>query len=110
MNRDDEEEFGKELEGLARRLRSADFSAESGVREELRGRLLARAGRPARSWRLAWLLPAAVAAAAALFMLDVRRRPAPPADSGAAGYNLPSDGYGQCGRQGLPDYPGSGRY
>ncbi len=110
MNRDDKEEFGGELEGLARRLRSADFSGESGVREGLRRRLLAKAERPARRWRLAWLLPAAAAAAAALLMLDVRHRPGPPADSGASGYNLFSDGYGACGRQGLPDYLASGRY
>jgi hypothetical protein len=105
------EEF-KEFQGLADRLARADFSGESRVRDVLRESLLARAERPARRRVLVWLVPAAAALAAALFMVNVRQCPVPGAvmAAAAAGYSLPSDGYGECGRQGLPDYMAEGRF
>lgn len=93
-------EFG-EFPGLAERLRRADFSGESRVKDVLKERLLAQAGRRSRGSPFMWLLPAA-ALAAALLVLNVRREPLP-AGTPAASYNLFSDGYGECGRQGLGD-------
>ena len=102
------EEFG----GLADRLRSADLSGESRVKEGLRARLLARAARRERRLpALAWLVPAF--AAAALFVVFGPRpqKPAAPvAVTYAAAYALPDDGYGPCGRMGLGDYEASARF
>jgi hypothetical protein len=102
----------KEFGDLAARLGRADFSGESRVRDTLRGSLLEKAERPARRRVFVWLLPAAAALAVALFMVNVRNRPLPAAAmaSAAAAYGLPSDGYGDCGRQGLPDYAEEGRF
>jgi len=107
----DNGEFG-ELQGLADRLARADFSGESRVKDVLRESLLERSDRPARRSVLAWLVPAAVVMAAALFMVNVRPRPlpGPAAAASAAGYNLPTDGYGECGREGLPNYLAEERF
>jgi hypothetical protein len=102
------EEFG----GLADRLKRADLSGESRVREPLRARLLARAERKERRVpAFAWLAPAF--AAAALFVMFGPRpqRPAvPEAVTAAAAYALPDDGYGPCGRMGLEDYQAGERF
>lgn len=102
----------KEFQGLADRLARADFSGESRVKDVLRESLLERSDRPARRRVLAWLVPAAVAMAAGLFMVNVRHRPLPgPGAAGAAAaYNLPTDGYGECGREGLADYMAEERF
>jgi hypothetical protein len=102
----------KEFQGLADRLARADFSGESRVKDVLRESLLERSDRPARRRVVAWLVPAAVVMAAALFMVNVRQRPVPGAraSSAAAGYNLPGDGYGECGREGLPNYTAEERF
>ncbi len=99
----------KEFGGLADRLRRADLSGESRVRNTLRESLLDRAeSRRRRVPAYAWLLPAA--AAAALFvMFGPGRRPAEPAGSFAS-YALPDDGYAQCGRRGLGDYLAESRF
>ena len=98
----------KEFGGLAERLGRADFSGESRVRSELRELLLARAEKRGRGSGFFWLLPAA-ALAAALLMVNVRHKPLPGAPREAS-YDLPYDGYGQCGRQGLGDYMAEERY
>jgi hypothetical protein len=105
----DNGEFG-EFQGLADRLVRADFSGESRVKDVLRESLLERSYRPARRSLLAWLVPAAVVMAAALFMVNVRPRTLPGPAASAAGYNLPTDGYGECGREGLPNYLAEERF
>ncbi len=99
------DEFG----GLAERLGRADFSGESRVKDILKERLLERA----EKWRsrslFVWLLPAAAALAAVLITLNVRRGPLPGPER-APSYELPADGYGECGRQGLGDYMAEGRF
>lgn len=100
MKENKEGEFG-EFPGLAERLRRADFTGESRVKDALKERLLAKAEKRGRRGAYLWLVPAA-ALAAGLIMLNVRHKPA--ADGAqAASYNLPYDGYGACGRQGLSD-------
>ncbi len=107
MSYKDEEDF-KDFSGLAGRLKRADFSGESRVRDTLKGSLLDRAERRGRRRPFVWLLPVA-ALAAVLLMVNVRQKPlAAPAP--AASYNLTADGYGECGRQGLGDYMAEGRY
>ena len=104
------EEF-KEFGGLAERLRRTDLSAESRVKNTLRESLLDRAERPRkRAPALAWLLPAA-AAAALFFIVGPRPEKAAPEPAAyAAAYSLPDDGFGACGRQGLADYQAEGRF
>ena len=108
MNEKTEGDF-KEFPGLADRLRRADFTGESRVRDVLKKRLLAKAEKRSRRYAFIWLLPAAAALAAALLMVNVRHRPLPGAESGAS-YRLPSDAYSECGRQGLADYTEVGRF
>ncbi len=101
----------REFAGLERRLRSADLSADSRVKDVLKARLLARARRPPRRVPvLAWLAPAF--AAAALFVIfGPRPEPAPAALTAAASpYSLPDDGYGPCGRRGLGDFQSAERF
>lgn len=101
----------KEFDGLARRLRGADLSADSRVKDVLKARLLAKARRPERREPvLAWLVPAF--AAAALFVtFGPRPEPAPAALTAAASpYSLPDDGYGPCGRRGLGDFQAAERF
>lgn len=103
---------GKEFAGLELRLRSADLSADSAVKDALRARLLARARQPERLPVFAWLAPAF--AAAALFVAFGPRpgtAPGAPALTAAAStYGLPDDGYGPCGRRGLGDVLASERF
>lgn len=104
---ENKEDFG-EFSALARRLKDADLSADSRVKEGLRARLLARAARPSRRMPVfAWLLPAA--AAAALFIIFGTRKVMETPVSGPS-YVLPDDGYAQCGRQGLGDYLAGSRF
>lgn len=107
-----EENFNEgEFSGLARRLRSADLSADSRVKDVLKARLSARARRPERRVPVfAWLVPAF--AAAALFVtFGPRPEPAQQALTGAASpYSLPDDGYGLCGRRGLGDLQAAERF
>ncbi|OGR64801.1 MAG: hypothetical protein A2X31_02695 [Elusimicrobia bacterium GWB2_63_22] len=105
------EEF-KEFGGLAERLRRTDLSGESRVRNTLRESLLDRAERPRRRVpALAWLLPAAAAAAALFFIVGPRPEKAAPEPAAyAAAYSLPDDGFGACGRRGLDDYQAEGRF
>ncbi|HCC46648.1 MAG TPA: hypothetical protein DEQ38_00795 [Elusimicrobia bacterium] len=107
-----EENFDeKEFAGLERRLRSADLSGDSSVKDVLKARLLARARRPGRRLPVfAWLAPAF--AAAALFVtFGPRPEPQPAAlTAGASPYSLPDDGYGPCGRRGLGDFQASERF
>jgi hypothetical protein len=101
----------KEFDGLARRLRGADLSADSRVKDVLKARLLAKARRQERRVPvLAWLVPAF--AAAALFVtFGPRPEPAPAALTAAASpYSLPDDGYGPCGRRGLGDFQAAERF
>ncbi|OGR43547.1 MAG: hypothetical protein A2X35_00655 [Elusimicrobia bacterium GWA2_61_42] len=98
----------EEFSGLAERLGRADFSGESRVKDVLRESLLGRVEKRSRRSAFVWLLPAAAAAALLLFV-NIRHRPGPGAALAAA-YNLPADGYGQCGRQGLEDYMAEGRF
>lgn len=91
--------------GVAARLGRADFSGESRVKDVLKRSLLDRSERRSRRGPLAWVLPAAAVFAAAFLMVNVLRKPAPAPEPAAGGsYNLVSDGYGECGRQGLADY------
>lgn len=101
----------KEFGGLPDRLRRADFSGESRVKNTLRESLLDRAERPRRRLPvLAWLVPAA-AAAALFFMFGPRPRKAAPREfTASAAYSLPDDGYAQCGRRGLGDYLADSRF
>ncbi|OGR77101.1 MAG: hypothetical protein A2X32_07420 [Elusimicrobia bacterium GWC2_64_44] len=105
---------GKEFAGLELRLRSADLSADSAVKDALRARLLARARRPERLPVFAWLAPAF--AAAALFVTFGPRPGNAPAaalpalTAAASTYGLPDDGYGPCGRRGLGDVLASERF
>lgn len=107
----DENSDEREFAGLERRLRGADLSADSAVKDVLKARLLARARRPERRVPvLAWLAPAF--AAAALFV-TFGPRPQPQASAltaGASPYSLPDDGYGLCGRRGLGDFMASDRF
>lgn len=100
----------REFSSLARRLRGADLSADSRVKDALKARLLA-ARRPSRRVAIfAWLVPAV--AAAALFVI-FGPRPEPPRAAPAASsplYSLPEDGYGPCGRRGLGDFMASERF
>lgn len=99
----------EEFSALARRLRGADLSADSAVRETLKTRLLARGARPARRIPFyAWLLPAAAAAAALFLVLAPHKTAESPAY--AASYGLQDDGYAQCGRQGLGDHLAGSRF
>ena len=98
-------EFG----GLAERLGRADFSGESRVKDILKERLLARAEKRRDLSLFVWLLPAAAVLAAMLIVLNARHRPLPGAER-TASYNLPFDGFGECGRQGLGDYTAEGRF
>jgi hypothetical protein len=100
----------KQFSSLARRLKRADYSGESRVRDTLKTSLLDRSERRRRRFPvLAWLAPVAVAAAV-LLMVDLRhKKPEAPVYTSAS-YNLPDDGYGQCGRQGLGDYQAAGRF
>ena len=98
-------EFG----GLAERLGRTDLSGESRVKDVLKERLLARAEKRRDLSLFVWLLPAAAVLAAMLIVLNVRRSQPPGADR-AASYNLPFDGFGECGRQGLGDYMAEGRF
>jgi len=107
-----EENFDeREFAGLERRLRGADLSADSPVKDALKARLLAKARRPERRVPVfAWLVPAF--AAAALFV-TFGQRPEPPRTEPAAAaspYSLPDDGYGPCGRRGLGDYMAAERF
>lgn len=99
-----EENFNeREYASLERRLRNADLSADSRVKDVLKARLLSKARRPAlRVPVFAWLAP--VFAVAALFFLLGPRRAAAPAGSAANSgysYSMPDDAYGECGRRGL---------
>ncbi len=87
--------------GLAERLRRADFAGESRVRDVLKERLSAKAGKPRRRGVFVWLAPAA-ALAAGLLIVNIGKEP-PPALAPEASFNLPDDGYAECGRQGLED-------
>jgi hypothetical protein len=107
MKSDMDHEFG-DLGGLAGRLKRADFSGESRVKDVLRESLLGRAERQSRRSAFAWLVPAAVLAAAAVAAVTLW--PVPRHGAAAAAYNLASDGYGECGRQGLEDYMAEGRF
>lgn len=101
----------REFAGLEHRLRSADLSGDSRVKDALKARLLAKARRPARRVPVfAWLAPAF--AAAALFV-TFGPRPEPPQaalTASASPYSLPDDGYGPCGRRGLGDFMASERF
>ena len=99
----------KEFGGLAERLGRADFSGESRVKDVLKERMLERAGKRRNSSLFVWLLPAAAALAAVIITLNVRRG-APPGPERAPSYELSSDGFGECGRQGLGDYMAEGRF
>jgi hypothetical protein len=107
MNEDMDKEFG-ELSGVAARLRRADFTGESRVKDALKERLLAKAEKKSRRSAFFWLVPAA-AMAAALIMVTGRQAPRPEGGQ-AASYNLPSDLYADCGRQGLGDMLASERF
>lgn len=107
MNEKKDGEFG-EFPGLAERLRRADFTGESRVRESLKERLLAKAEKRSRRGVFVWLVPAA-ALAAVMIMLAVRHEPLP-AGTLAASYDLPADGFAECGRQGLGDYLAASRF
>ncbi len=102
---DNNKEF-EEFPGLAERLGRADLSGESRVKNALKERLLAKAERRSSRSPFVWLLPAA-ALAAAMIVVNTRREPPP---SPSYSYALPSDGYGECGRQGLADYMSEGRF
>lgn len=108
MNGKTDGEF-REFPGLAERLGRADFSAESRVKDALKASLLGRAERRSRRAPLLWALPAAAVFAAALILVNVRHKPLPEVAPGVS-YNLASDGYGDCGRQGLADYMDEGRF
>ncbi len=102
----------REFAGLERRLRNADLSADSPVKDALKARLLAKARRQERRVPVfAWLVPAF--AAAALFV-TFGPRPEParsePTAAAASPYSLPDDGYGPCGRRGLGDYMAAERF
>jgi len=107
MSENKDGEFG-EFPGLAERLRRADFSGESRVRGGLKERLLAKAEKRGRRGGYLWLVPAA-ALAAALIVVSVGRKPLPESLR-AASYNLPSDIYADCGRQGLGDVLAAERF
>lgn len=107
MNEKDDGEYS-EFPGLAERLRRADLSGESRVRGVLKERLLAKAEKRSRRSPFVWLVPAA-ALAAALIVVNVKRKP-PQEAIQTASYSLPSDGYGACGRQGLADYMAEERF
>jgi len=107
MNEKKDGEFG-EFPGLAERLRRADFTGESRVKDVLKERLLAKAEKQGRRSVFVWLLPAA-ALAAALIVVNVRHKQLPEGAQ-AASFALPSDGYGACGRQGLADYMAEERF
>ena len=101
MKEDTDKEFG-ELAGVAARLRRSDFTGESRVKDALKERLLARAEKKSRRSAFFWLVPAAAMAAALVLMVNVRRERLPDLTE-AASYNLPTDLYADCGRQGLGD-------
>lgn len=107
MSENNDGEFS-EFPGLAERLRRADFTGESRVKDVLKERLLAKAGNRGRRGVFVWLLPAA-ALAAALIVVNVSRKQLPETAQ-AASFTLPSDGYGACGRQGLADYMAEERF
>lgn len=107
MNEKNDGEFS-EFPGLAERLRRADFTGESRVKDVLKERLLAKAERRSRRSAFVWLVPAA-ALAAVMITLAVRHEQLP-AGALAASYNLPADGYYECGRQGLEDYLSGSRF
>ena len=100
--KDDFSEYGR----LEKLLKETDLSGKSKVRDSLKNRLISKAAqREARSFfRRAWLAPAAAAALAALALTIniTHKRPEAPAYDQA--YAIPSDAYGDCGRQGLSDY------
>jgi len=104
-----DEEF-REFSGLAGRLRRADFSGESRVKDLLKESLLAGAERRGSRNPFVWLVPAAALAAALIVVVNVRHNKPLPAPAPGASYSLPSDGYGECGRQGLGDYMAEGRF
>ena len=108
MNEKMDGEF-KDLSGLAERLGRADFSRESLVKDSLKERVLERAEKRRGRSLFIWLLPAAAALAAMLIMFNARRVPQPGPER-APSYELPFDGFGECGRQGLGDYMAGGRY
>ena len=96
------EDIGGEFAGLEARLRGADLSADSRVRYALKARLLARARRPERRLPVfAWFVPA-FAAAALFFMFGPRKAAVAPVYGYS--YDMPDDGYGDCGRRGLGDF------
>lgn len=107
MNEKTDGEFS-EFPGLAARLRRADFTDESRVRDALKERLLAKAEKRSRRNPFLWLVPAA-ALAAALIMVTGRQAPLPEGTR-AASYDLPSDLYADCGRQGLGDMLAAERF
>jgi len=106
-----DEEFG-EFTGLAGLLGRIDPSAQSRVRDSLKERLLNRAAERARPRPFArlWLLPAAAAVLAALFLTTDIRRGAPAAAAYLPSYDVPSDGYAECGRRGLGNYLSETRF
>ncbi len=113
MNGNDEfKEFG----GLAGKLAKADFTSDSRVKAALRSRLLekqgAARGRGWQAWRAWWLLPAAAAAGVMMLVVNVgHKRPGPAAAyTAGAGYALPDDGYGACGRRGMGDIMAEERF
>ncbi len=105
MKQEKDCEFGGEMCRLERKLRRADFSGESLVKDTLKRSLIDREERPRRRVpALAWLVPAAVAAALLVVFAPRHRKAAPAAPeavSYASAYSLPDDGYGACGRMGL---------
>jgi len=108
MKEDMDKEFG-ELAGVAARLRRSDFTAESRVKDVLKERLLARAEKKSRRSAFMWLIPAAAMAAALIMVVNVRHKPLPDGTQAAA-YNLPTDMYADCGRQGLGDMLAAERF
>ncbi len=102
---DNNKEFG-EFTGLAERLGRADLSGESRVKNALKERLLAKAETRGRRSPFVWLLPAA-ALTAGLIVVNIWHEPP---QSPSYSYAPPSDGYGECGRQGLADYMAEGRF
>ena len=112
MTENDEEKdnFG-EFENLAAVLRATDLSGKSKVRESLKARLLNRdieEKKPFFSWR--WALPVAAAAMAALILAVVLPHKNNADRAYSASYNIPTDSYGDCGRQGLKDYQAAPRF
>lgn len=104
------EDIGGEFAGLEARLRGADLSADSRVRYALKARLLPKARRPERRLpALAWLVPV-FAAAAALLLWPRGGREVPVSLAAAPGYEMPDDGYAECGRRGLGEAAASARF